>query len=178
MAVVFTTAYDEYALQAFKANALDYLEKPIDPEELERAAEKLKQIVGGSTEGPTIDTKVEEVVQQINGAMADRISIPSREGIAVVKHQDILYLEASDSYTEIHLTNGKRLVSSKHIRLFEEHLAGQEFYRIHKSYIINLKHLTGFDRAEGNMAVLGEKGVLLPVSRRRMSDFLSVISTF
>ncbi len=129
-------------------------------------------------ERPVINSKVEQVVQEINSTMADRISIPSREGIAVVKHDDILYLEASDSYTEIHLVNGKRLVSSKHIRLFEEHLGTQNFYRIHKSYMINLKHLTGFDRAEGNMAVLGEKGVLLPVSRRRMSDFLAVISTF
>jgi len=86
-------------------------------------------------------------------------------------------LNASDSYTEIHLLDGKRLVSSKNIRVFEQHLAKDKFYRIHKSYIINLEYLKAFDRNEGNMAVLRE-GVMLPVSRRRVADFVDLISSF
>ena len=109
--------------------------------------------------------------------LSSRVAVPSRDGLVLLKHEDILYLEASDSYTTVFTRDGKRTISSKHIRVFETNLDPKKFFRVHKSYIINLEHLKGFSRTEGNMAQL-DSGALIPVSRRRLPDFLSMINTF
>ncbi|MBK7384551.1 MAG: response regulator transcription factor [Flavobacteriales bacterium] len=173
--VVFTTAYDEYALKAFKQNALDYLEKPIDPEELQRAAGKLMREItrlGGSQ-----PSAIAALMQDPASPLHSRMAIPGRDGLVLLKFDEILYLEACDSYTTVFTRDGKRSVSSKHIRVFEDSLDPKRFYRVHKTFIINLAHLKGFSRAEGNMAIL-DNGTLIPVSRRRLPDFLGLINTF
>ncbi len=175
--VVFTTAYDEYALQAFKQNALDYLEKPIDPEELIRAVRKMRRMNNEPTVRQELVSAITTMMSDPASPLSTRVAVPGRDGLQLLKHEEILYLEASDSYTTIHLVDGKRIVSSKHIRVFEKNLDPKKFHRIHKSYIINLEHLRGFSRSEGNMAQL-VNGALVPVSRRRMPEFLSLINTF
>ena len=175
--VVFVTAYDEYALQAFKENALDYLEKPLDQVELERAVKKLAKAVAE----PGIATQQASALQALMSdpasPLSTRVAVPGRDGLVLLRHEDILYLEASDSYTTVFTRDGKRTISSKHIRVFETNLDPKKFFRVHKSYIINLEHLKGFSRSEGNMAVL-DSGALIPVSRRRLPDFLAMINTF
>lgn len=171
--VVFTTAYDEYALKAFKQNALDYLEKPIDHEELERAVRKLER----ATTLLGSPSAIAALMKDPASPLSSRLAVPGRDGLVLLKHDDILYLEANDSYTTIHLKDGKRSVSSKHIRVFEHNLDPKTFFRVHKSFVINLAHLKGFNRAEGNMAQL-DNGTLIPVSRRRLPDFLGLINTF
>ena len=109
--------------------------------------------------------------------LSTRVAVPSRDGLVLIKHEDITYLEASDSYTTVFTRDGKKVISSKHIRVFETNLDAKKFFRVHKSYIINLEHLKGFSRGEGNMAML-DNGALIPVSRRRLPDFLSMINTF
>ena len=172
--VVFTTAYDEYALKAFKQNALDYLEKPIDHEELQRAVKKLER---ATNELYGQGSAIAALMKDPASPLSSRLAVPGRDGLVLLKHEEIMYLEAADSYTTIHLKDGKRSVSSKHIRVFEEKLDPKTFFRVHKTYIINLAHLKGFNRTEGNMAVL-DNGTLIPVSRRRMPDFLGLINTF
>lgn len=175
--VVFTTAYDQYALQAFKENALDYLEKPIDPDELQRAVSKMKRVLGDPLMQQQTTSAIAALMSDPASPLSTRIAVPGRDGLSMVKHDDILYLEASDSYTTVHQKDGKRLISSKHIRMFETNLDPKKFFRVHKSFIINLEHLKGFSRTEGNMAVLST-GTLIPVSRRRLPDFLALINTF
>lgn len=173
--VVFTTAYDEYALKAFKQNALAYLEKPIDAEELKSAVVKLQRLAGEI--GSAQPSAIAALMKDPASPLSSRLAIPGREGLVLLKHEDILYLEANDSYTTVHLKDGKRSVSSKHIRVFENNLDPKVFFRVHKSYIINLAHLSSFNRTEGNMAVL-DTGAMIPVSRRRLPDFLALINTF
>lgn len=173
--VVFTTAYDEFALKAFKQNALGYLEKPIDIEELQRAVKKL--LKQASELGSTPPSAIAALMKDPASPLSSRVAIPGRDGLVLLKHDEILYLEANDSYTTIHLVDGKRSVSSKHIRVFELNLDPKKFFRVHKSYIVNLAHLKEFNRSEGNMAVL-DNGALVPVSRRRLPDFLALINTF
>ncbi len=173
--VVFTTAYDEFALKAFKQNALDYLEKPIDHEELERAVRKLERAT--NLLGGTQPSAIAALMKDPASPLSTRLAVPGRDGLILLKHDDILYLEANDSYTTIHLKDGKRSVSSKHIRVFEHNLDPKTFFRVHKTFIINLAHLKGFNRTEGNMAQL-DNGVMIPVSRRRLPDFLGLINTF
>ena len=173
--VVFTTAYDEYALKAFRENALDYLEKPIDHEELSRAVKKLTKAAGEL--GGQQPSAIAALLKDPASPLSQRLAIPGRDGLVLLKLEDILYLEAADSYTTVHMKDGKRSVSSKHIRVFEDNLDPKTFFRVHKSYIINLAYLKGFSRTEGNMAVL-DNGTMIPVSRRRLPDFLGLINTF
>ncbi len=175
--VVFTTAYDEYALQAFKQNALDYLEKPIDPEELQRAVSKMKRAIGDPAVQQQATGAIAALMNDPASPLSTRIAVPGRDGLSMIRHEDIMYLEASDSYTTVHQKDGKRITSSKHIRIFETNLDAKKFFRVHKTFIINLEHLKGFSRGEGNMAVLSN-GTLIPVSRRRLPDFLALINTF
>lgn len=175
--VIFTTAYDEYALQAFKENALDYLEKPIDPEELKRAVRKLARLGADPAAGAAQVSALQALMGDPASPLSSRVAVPGRDGLVLIKHEDILYLEASDSYTTVFTRDGRKTVSSKHIRVFETNLDPKKFFRVHKSYIINLEHLKGFSRGEGNMAVL-DNGALIPVSRRRLPDFLAMINTF
>jgi two-component system LytT family response regulator len=175
--VIFTTAYDEYALQAFKENALDYLEKPIDPEELKRAVRKLARLGSDPAAGAAQVSALQALMSDPASPLSSRVAVPGRDGLVLIKHEDILYLEASDSYTTVFTRDGRKTVSSKHIRVFETNLDPKKFFRVHKSYIINLEHLKGFSRGEGNMAVL-DNGALIPVSRRRLPDFLAMINTF
>lgn len=175
--VVFTTAYNEFALKAFKANAIDYIEKPISIEDLQNATKKLMQIHGSSEQRSSdeINDFIEKVIEP---KALDRISIPTRDGYIILKNEDILHLEASDNYTMIYLENGKRHLSSKNIKVYEENLDSSVFYRVHKSHIINVKHhLKEFSRSEGNVAVLSNNKTV-PVSRRKLSEFLNYINTF
>lgn len=175
--VVFTTAYNEFALKAFKANAIDYIEKPISIEDLQNTTKKLLKI-HGSTEQRTSKELNEFIEEVIEPKAIDRISIPTRDGYIILKNEEILHLEASDNYTMIYLKNGKRHLSSKNIKVYEQNLDKDVFYRIHKSHIINVKdHLKEFSRSEGNVAILST-GKLVPVSRRKLTDFLNFINTF
>ena len=175
--VVFTTAYDEFALQAFRENAVDYLEKPIDSEELVRAVYKLLRLIDDPELAAQRAVGVKALVSDPASPLSTRVAVPSRDGLVLLRHEDILYLEASDSYTVVHVREGKRTISSKHIRVFEMNLDPKKFFRVHKSYIINLEHLKGFSRSEGNMAVL-DNGSMVPVSRRKLPELLALVNTF
>lgn len=169
--VVFTTAYNEYALKAFKADAIDYLEKPISIEDLQKAVEKLMRIHS------TMDEE-ELKVKMESDKGNDRISVPTRDGFIIIRNEEITYLEASDNYTMIYLSDGSRHLSSKNIKVYEEKLNANVFYRTHKSYIVNVQHhIKEFSRKEGNMVVL-QNGKMVPVARRKMNDFLERINTF
>ena len=174
--VVFTTAYNEYALKAFKENAIDYLEKPISIEDLQKAVQKVLK-VHGSNEQRT-PAELSDLLDEATEGKNDRISIPTRDGYVIIRNTDIIHLEASDNYTMIYLIDGSRHLSSKNIKVYEENLNQEVFFRTHKSHIINVEHhLKEFSRSEGNMAVL-TNGINVPIARRKMSNFLSRINTF
>jgi two-component system LytT family response regulator len=177
--VIFITAYNEYALDAFKADAIDYLEKPIDIEELIDAVEKIKKLK--SSPGPiTLNQDLIDLIKSVVNKQMDfeKTSIPTRDGLVIVNNQDIVHLEASESYTTIYLADGKKYLSSKNIKIFEENLNPNIFFRTHKSHIINFAHhLKEFNRSLGNLAVMSNNQQI-PVSRRKLSEFLSKINTF
>ena len=174
--VVFTTAYNEYALKAFKANAIDYIEKPISIDDLQNAAQKLVRL-HGSEEKKSI-SEISETFENAMGFQKDRISVPTRDGYIIIRNTDIIHLEASDNYTMIYLQDGSRHLSSKNIKVYEENLNQGIFFRTHKSHIINVEHhLKEFSRSEGNMAMM-TNGINVPIARRKMSDFLTRINTF
>ncbi len=170
--VVFTTAFRDYALKAIKENALDYLEKPIDIEELQKVVARVREMEEKKTPHLSEDrvTRVLESIALTN--TVEKTVVPTKDGLAIVKNTDILYLEADENYTTLYVVGGKKYVSSKGIKAFEEKLDPQMFFRIHKSFIINIAHhLKEFNRTEGNMAILSN-GAQVPVSRRKLQEFL------
>ncbi|HKL04080.1 MAG TPA: LytTR family DNA-binding domain-containing protein [Cryomorphaceae bacterium] len=174
IAVIFTTAHREYALDALKAQAVDYLEKPINIDELQTAVKKIES--KSATEKGSIDEIKNMLKRASSGSGSERIAIPMREGYEIISYSEIIHLEASESYTTIYLNNGKRLLSSKNIKVYEEKLDGSVFFRTHKSHIVNTGyHLKGFNRVDGNWAVLSN-GKNIPISRRKVQSFLDRIS--
>jgi len=166
--IVFTTAHNEYALRALRQGAIDYLEKPIDIDDLERCAQRIKE---RGTDAPPVDM-MSAILKLSNIRDMDRTTIPTSDGFVIVKSSDIVRLEASDSYTRIICSNGDRHMSSKNIRVFEDSLNPQIFFRTHKSHIVNMMyHLTGFSRTDGNVALLST-GDRIPVSRRKLTGFI------
>ncbi|NBC24460.1 MAG: response regulator [Bacteroidetes bacterium] len=171
--VVFTTAHNEYALEAIKAQAIDYLEKPINIEELQQA---VKKVQNKSNDNSLASLKELLHETRKKESADEKIAIPMREGYEIIAYSEIVHLEASESYTTIHLNNGKRLLSSKNIKVYENKLDPKVFFRTHKSHIINLGyHIKGFNRIDGNSAVMSN-GKYVPIARRKLQPFLDRIS--
>jgi two-component system, LytTR family, response regulator len=170
--VIFTTAFRDYALKAIKENAVDYLEKPIDIEELQKALSKVHARMETKTP-PINEERVKRVLESIAlNNTVEKTIVPTKDGLAVLKNTEIIYLEADENYTTLYLVGGKKYVSSKGIKAFEEKLDTHMFFRIHKSFIINISHhLKEFNRTEGNVAVMSN-GAQVPVSRRKLQEFL------
>lgn len=174
LSVIFTTAHGEYALHALKVDAVDYLEKPINIDDLQAAVQKAeKKTNSGSNSLSELKALLKEVSSRSDH---EKIAIPMREGYEILTYREIVHLEASESYTVIFLENGKKLLSSKNIKVYERKLNPTVFFRTHKSHIINIEHhLKGFSRFEGNSAVLSN-GKHIPISRRKLQSFLDRIS--
>ena len=160
--IIFTTAYSQYAIQAFKTSALDYLLKPIDPDELVSTIsryEKLKK--PESNQWNSIQNMVERPT---------KITIPDGQKILVIDTKDIIYLKADNSYTQVFLKDNKTHVTSRFLKNFEETLEGYpNFFRCHKSYIINIDFMTGFSKSDGG-TILMVNGIEIPISQDKMED--------
>lgn len=145
--IVFTTGYSEYALQAFRLSAIDYLLKPINPLELASTVERIQKDISSTPgayralyENLSVSRDAGEKCMLINLSNATRF----------VKLRDIIMLRAEGSYTEFYLKGGEKLLASKNLKLFEERLAGSsQFFRSHKSFIINLRYVRECNRSEG-----------------------------
>jgi two-component system LytT family response regulator len=177
--VVFTTAHNEFALKAFKADAVDYLEKPISIDDLQRAVNKLIKIHQAGQTNVTQSSALQEFFKSaVYYPENEKTAIPTRDGLAIVNNKDILRLEACDSYTKIFMIDGRKFLSSKNIKVYEDNLNGQIFFRTHKSHIINaMYHLKAFSRNDGNVAVLTDD-TCVPISRRKLPEFLDRVSSF
>lgn len=149
--LIVTTAYSEYSLQAIKNSAIDYILKPYDIEELKVAVAKakkqieLKQITDSTT-----------IIEKLN----DRIFISTLEGLIFIKIDEIVCVAADSSYSEFHLINGKKEISSKSLSVYEDILKDHLFIRVHKSYLINLKHIKKYQRGRGGYVCMANDMVV------------------
>ena len=169
--VIFTTAYDQYAMRAFKFAATDYLLKPVDIEELQDAVERA---VEKQKDGPSIDSdQLKSLLQNIRnqGKTFKRIVLPTTNGFTVVNPEDIIRCESDRNYTFIFLKDGRKILVSRTIKEYEEMLTPHNFFRIHQSHLINLAYLKNYTRGRGGYVELSD-GTTLDVSARRKSDFL------
>lgn len=177
--VVFITAFDQYALKALKASAVDYLLKPIDINELkiavQKAIERIKFLVSSnlSTNNPPLNTLTENLVTKNK---IDKITLPHTHGFHIIDTSNIIYIEADSNYSVFHLRNAGNLIISKPLKEFED-ILDDDFARIHKSAIINLKYVNSYSNKHG-LEVILENDTVLPVSRRRSAEFQEKLKEF
>ena len=167
--VVFTTAFNQYAINAIRISALDYLLKPINKLELFTAVNKLITKKKNEQRQQQFDFLFNSL--KSNSKLNSKITIATTEGVVFIDVQDILYCEASGSYTTLYLKNNDKLLSSKTLKDFEEMLEQHPFFRIHHSYLISLNDIKRYIKGDGGTVVLSNK-IELPVSKRKKDDFL------
>ena len=180
--VIFTTAFNQYALRAIKASAVDYLLKPIDIEELKESIVKtifLKELLENKNLNNNqylIQYKnLEENINEFK--KITKLNLPHLNGFNIVNIINIIYIEADSNYSIFHLENQNRIVVSKHLKEYEEILLDTEFIRIHKSKIINLKHLKNYSN-KNCLTVIMSDDSQHTVARRKVSDFLETVKQF
>ena len=177
--VIFVTAFKDYALKAFNANAIHYVLKPIDIDDLKNAVAKVidskKQFTADPDNFNTYFDAIKNLSTNIdNKGYGNKIAISHTKGIKLVETKDILYLEASGNCTMIYFSDGKRYLDTRTLKIYESILNPREFYRIHKSYIISIAELKEYINEDGHFAVL-KSGKLLPVARNRVSAFVKTL---
>lgn len=171
--IIFTTAFDKYAIRAIKFSALDYLLKPIDKDELCEAVEKfqnrsqydpLKQLGALFTH-----------FKKNNDLSFQKIALPTLHGYELIPINNIVYCESSSNYTDVHLSNGKHLLISRTLKDIEELLDIKPFFRVHNSYLVNLQYAVRYVKGEGGYLVLSNDATV-PVSRSKKEELLKFIT--
>lgn len=173
--VVFCTAYDQFAIRAFKYSALNYLLKPVDPADLQDTIRRLEE----KKSSPSKE-QMEMLLQNIRGNAkppVQRIALTTNDGMIFVSTQDILYCEAESNYTSVVLKGGKKILVSKVLKDIDETLSGNDFYRIHNSFLININHIKKYVRGDGGYVIM-ENDVTISISRSRRHEFMELFSKF
>lgn len=167
--IIFTTAYNQYAVKAFKLSAIDYLLKPIEEEELVAAVNRFKKAIQKNQ----VDYSV--LKENLSNSNSNRIAVPSGSSIQFIELDQIQYLKADSSYTEIIFTNTTRLVVSRTLKNFEEILNETTgFFRCHKSYMVNLKYVTGLVKSDGGHLSMSND-ITVPISPEKSTELMNAI---
>lgn len=168
--LIFTTAYNQYAIKAIKYAAFDYLLKPVDIEELKSAINNI------STRQPSqTKEQIEMLHYNVNHPIKglNKLAIPTSEGLLFYNLEDIVYLEARSNYTNLYFNAKPRIVASKTLKDFEELLPTDIFFRPHHSFIINLNYIKRYIRGDGGQIEM-QTGAFIDVSRRKKDEFLKL----
>ena len=176
--VVFVTAFDIYAIEALRLSAIDYLLKPVESDEIVRVVTKIKTDIrkNENSFGPQLQN-LEKLLLQSAGIKESRIGIGMADKIVFVSIADILYCKAEGAYTNIFMADGKKIVASRTLGDFEQQLTTHDFYRIHHSNLINLRHVKEFQRFNGGYVIM-DNNEKLEVSHRKRNDFLKTLDDF
>jgi two-component system, LytTR family, response regulator len=175
--VIFTTAYSEYAIEALRISALDFLLKPIDAKELVAAVQRLEEKLRNTNAAHgTLEQQMQLFLQYQHSAKeSSKIALPVLNGLEFVDTSTIIKVEAENVYSVFHLTNDKKMVVSRTLKEVEKMLSHWNFMRVHKSFIINLNYITHYTKGEGGSVTLSD-GSEVEVSRRSKHEFLSRIN--
>lgn len=173
--IIFTTAFDQYAIKAIKYSALDYLLKPIIPDELIEAVQKVeeKKIIKNANINQNINVLLDNIKNKNNESK--KIILSTAEKIHVIPVSDILRCESDNYYTNFFFTNGKKLLISKTLKENERMLAEHNFIRPHKSHLINVAYIKGYMKNDGGFILMSDNSKV-PVSRRRKELIIETIN--
>jgi two-component system LytT family response regulator len=168
--VIFTTAYNHYAINAIKANALDYLLKPIDIDDLVESVKKAEQKIFKNDFKKVTD--IESIMLKLMEVQNKKLALSSQEGIMLVELTDIEYFEADSNYTYVYLTSKKKITVSKTLKIYEKLVEGISFMRVHNSFIVNFKHIEKYIKGDGGTLIM-KSGNQIPVSRAYKQELLN-----
>ena len=172
--IIFTTSYDQYAITAFKFSALDYLLKPIDREELQKAVEKVSKKIS-----PPVSQQLEILLQKIHqpAITIQRIALPTMQGLEFVPVDSIISCSSNNNYTEFFLADKKKLLVSRTLKEVQDMLADHSFLRVHNSHVVNLNAITRYVKGEGGYLVMTD-GSNVDVSRSRKELLLQRLQPY
>ncbi|MBS1754381.1 MAG: LytTR family DNA-binding domain-containing protein [Ferruginibacter sp.] len=173
--VVFCTAYDQFAVKAFKYSAIDYLLKPIDPDDLKATVQRI-EAKKGSQSKEQIELLL-QVLKDSNKTTPQRIALTTGDGLIFVPTSEIIYCEAQSNYTQVVLQGGKKIVVSKVLKDIDEVLSGPDFYRVHSSFLININHIKKLIRGEGGY-ILMDNEAPISISRSKRQEFMEKFEKF
>lgn len=176
--VVFVTAFKEYAIKAFNANAVHYLLKPIDIEELIDAGKKIEKRLGhlknNREQKEVYQETIKEVSEAIKTGVQDKLTITHSKGIKIINQKDIVYLQADNNCTILHFKDGTKYTDTRTLKTYENLLSDAIFFRTHKSFIINLNDLKELVTSDGSYALL-TNGKEIPIARSKSKTFRSIL---
>ncbi len=168
--VIFITAFNQYAIKAFRYSAIDYLLKPLNPEELIEAVKKV-----------TSDSRLDQIEQKLEVLLSNRnsfqkIAIPSMDGIRLEDPMNIKYIQSDNYYSIIHLKSGEKLMVSKTLKEYDEILSSEGFFRIHQKFLVNVSEITNYSKSDGGFVILKD-ATQLTVSRRKKDELLKILTS-
>lgn len=169
--IIFITAFEEYAITAFKFSAMDYILKPVNPDELVAAINK----VHDSLDKESMTRRMEILFQSLNIKSGEgrKIALRTSSSVHIVDLSDIIRCQSDKNYTQFYLTTGDPVVVSKTLKEFEELLVPYHFVRVHQSHLVNLNHIRRYDKVEGGLLILSNNSQV-PVSLRKKDELMKV----
>ncbi|WP_051878158.1 LytR/AlgR family response regulator transcription factor [Chryseobacterium sp. FH1] len=170
--IIFITAHEEFAIKAFRFSALDFLLKPVNPEELQTVLKKIKNVIHQNNDNKNIGLLLENIQKRSDGFK--KIALSTSDGIHLFEIKDIIRCESEDNYTKFFIKNHKTVMISKTLKEYEELLKDQGFERIHQSHLINLNELKSYIRKEGGFVIMSDDSQL-PVSQRKKERLQELI---
>jgi len=169
--IIFVTAYNQYAIEAFKLSAVDYLLKPLDVQELKKAVDKTIDII----KGKCINNQFDDLKKAFKQLSLNKIALEVPKGISFVSHDEIQFFEADGMYTKVYLSEGKTELICKPLKHFVTQLDDKPiFYKPHRSYLINLKSIKEFIKKDG-FYLLMDNGKTIPIAKDKKDEFLRLI---
>lgn len=172
--IVFITAHEQYAIKAFRFSALDFLLKPVDPDELKKVIEKINTVVGKNDDYAHIDLLLENIRKRVDNFK--RIALSNSDGIHLFEISDIIRCESEDNYTKFYIKNSKPILISKTLKEYEDLLTEHGFERIHQSHLINIAYLKSYIKKDGGYVVMADDSNL-PISQRKRDRLQELLRT-
>lgn len=173
--IVFITAHEQYAIKAFRFSALDFLLKPVDPDDLQKVIEKIHAEIEKNNSFSHIDLLLENIRKKVDNFK--RIALSNSDGIHLFEINDIIRCESEDNYTKFFIKNSKPVLISKTLKEYEELLSEHGFERIHQSHLINLNYLKSYIKKDGGYVVMLDDSHL-PISQRKKERLQELLKSF
>jgi len=170
--IIFTTAFNAYAIQAFKFSAVDYLLKPINIRELQSAVERARNLFDYKTQARKMEALMKNLVDC--DFQFGKVTLPTMEGFVFADIKNIIRLEADGSYTRFYFSDKTQLMVSHNLKEYEELFSAHHFFRVHHSHIINLNHIKKYVKSNGGYVVMDD-GSQVDVASRRKESLMKVL---
>ena len=166
--IIFVTAYDEYAIKAFKFNALDYILKPINKVDVQRVIEKIIKRKKNQMQ------YIDEILKNLKDPIPKRIAIPSNDGLTLIELNQIVRCQSDGNYTLIFLSHNQKITASKTLKYFDDLFENSGFERVHHSHLVNVNHIKKYINSDGGILKMSDDSIV-PISQRKKTYVLNLL---